>query len=100
MRFDQKIKLVKEGTPIYNPQTGNYDSTEGTEQKLWVNVSDMTEERMSFLFGGLKQGAYTIRLQGQVLRKFDYVEMNGKKYNVNQQRVLRRFTTLQVSERL
>lgn len=99
MRFDKKIGLVKETTGGFNPETGDYDDGTKVVDDYWASVTDMNDERMNFLYGELRKGAYVIRLQGHILRKFDYVQMNGKKYQVDNQRVLRRLTTLQVSEK-
>ena len=99
MRFDQKIQLVTEGEKVFDPSTGNNITAEPTYIGVWANVTDMTEDTQAFLFGGLKQGAKTIRLQGHVMRRFDYVQIGDTKYNVRSQRVLRRFTVLKVSER-
>lgn len=100
MRFDKRIELIEQLEPAFNPDTGDYDDAVEVSTPLWANVSDMSEERMSFLFGGLKAGAYVIRLQGKIKKEFDFVRMNNREYQVNNKRELRRFTTLQVSERL
>ena len=99
MRYDKQIMLVTNGTDIFNPTTGDYETTDPTYTNKWANVTDMSQDTQTFLFGGLKEGAYTVRLQGHVMQKFDHIRMDGKDYNIRSQRVLRRFTVLKVSEK-
>lgn len=99
MRADQKIELVKESKPKFNPNTGNYDESSEKVFKVWASVSDTSEEQMQFLYGGLKRGSYIVRVHDRIAPNFDFVRMNDRKYQVDRKRELRRFTTLIVSEK-
>ena len=128
MRYDKKVYFVKQGEEVYDPSTGDYitpDNFEGTEWgfplpfKLkpedagrtkvaidglgvpkWANVSDMSNERVTFLFGGLTVGAYTVRIQDRHDEPFDYIRIGDKNYNVKDRRLLRNKHVFEVSERL
>ncbi|WP_018659907.1 hypothetical protein [Allofustis seminis] len=99
MRADQKIEMVKESKPQFNPNTGNYDESSETVFEVWASVSDTSEEQMQFLYGNLKRGSYIIRVHDRIGYEFDFIRMNDRKYQVDNKRELRRFTTFYVSEK-
>lgn len=99
MRFDTPIWFVREGEEKYNPKTGDYDSEEDPQKELELaSVNDTKTETMVLLYGKIRQGSLTVRIQGQHSNPFDYMEINGKKYGVDQVRQLRTKTTYFVSE--
>ena len=100
MRYDKKIYFVKQGKEVYDPSTGDYIASASSETPKWANVSDMSNERITFLFGGVTVGAYVIRIQNHYDVPFDYLSFGGKDYNVKRNRKLRRGHTFEVSERL
>ena len=100
MRYDKKIYFVKQGKEVYDPSTGDYIASASSETPKWANVSDMSNERVTFLFGGLTVGAYTIRIQDRYDEKFDYIRIGDKDYNVKDRRLLRNKHVFEVSERL
>ena len=89
MRYDKKIYFVEEGKDVYDYETGDYVTGEPLKVEVWANVSDTGTERMQLVYGALKQGAVTVRIQGEYEETFDYIEVDDKKYNVDAFRTFR-----------
>ena len=100
MRYDKRIYFVKEGEDEYDYSTGNYVTTEPIKHEVWANVSDTGTERMQLIYGALKQGAITVRIQGKYDETFDYIQVGDKKYNVDAFRTFRNDQSFNMSERL
>lgn len=100
MRYDQRIYFVKEGEDEYDYDTGDYITTEPIKHEAWANVSDTGTERMRLIYGNLKQDAITVRIVGKYEETFDYIEVEGKKYNVDAFRTFRNDQAFNLSERL
>ena len=100
MRCSTPIYFVKEGEDEYDYSTGNYVTTEPIRHEVWANVSDTGTERMQLIYGALKQGAITVRIQGKYEEAFDYVEVGDKKYNVDAFRTFRNDQAFNLSEQL
>lgn len=100
MRYDQKIYFVKEGEDEYDYDTGDYITTEPVKDEVWANVSDTGTERMQLVYGALKQGAITVRIIGKYDKEFDYIEVEGKKYNADAFRTFRNDQSFNLSEQL
>ena len=100
MRYATPIYCVKEGEDEYDYSTGDYVTTEPIKEEVWANVSDTGTERMQFIYGNLKQGAITVRIQGKYEEAFDYIEVDGKEYNVDAFRTFRNDQAFNLSEQL
>ena len=100
MRYDTRIYFVKEGEDEYDYATGDYIATEPIKHEVWANVSDAGTERMQLIYGALKQGAITVRIVGKYDNEFDYIEVDGKKYNVDAFRTFRNDQAFNLSEQL
>ncbi len=62
MRANTKVYFITEGETEYDASTGDYIESENTRDLQWANVSDTGEQRMTLLYGSIKQGAKTVRL--------------------------------------
>ena len=100
MRYATPIYFVKETEPVYDYETGDYIDGEPIKDELWANVSDTGTERMQLIYGDLKQGAITVRIVGKYDKEFDYIEVEGKKYNVDAFRTFRNDQAFNLSEQL
>ena len=99
MRYNTRIYFVTEGEE-YNYDTGDYEPVELVKDEVWANVSDTDTERMQLIYGTLKQGAITVRIVGKYDKEFDYIEVEGKKYNVDAFRTFRNDQAFNLSEQL
>ena len=100
MRYNKRIYFVKEGEDEYDYETGDYVTTERVKHEAWANVSDTGTERMQLIYGALKQGAITVRIQGKYDESFDYIKVGDKKYNVDAFKTFRNDQAFNLSEQL
>lgn len=89
MRYDTPIyfQTVKKGE--YDPDTGNYTEGKPTEDKVFASVTDSRAETLNLVYGEIKQGCYTVRLQNIYRKPFDRIRIEDKLYRVDFSRKLR-----------
>ena len=89
MRYDTPIyfQTVKEGE--YDPNTGNYAEDTVTEDKVFASVTDSRAETLNLVYGEIKQGCFTVRLQNIYRKPFDRIRIGEKFYRVDFSRKLR-----------
>lgn len=89
MRFDTPIyfQTVKKGE--YDPETGNYAEDTVTEDKVFASVTDSRAETLNLVYGEIKQGCFTVRLQNIYRKPFDRIRIGEKFYRVDFSRRLR-----------
>ena len=97
MRASDTVYFVVKGAEAYDEQTGNYEESEPVKTIMPALVTDTGTERMNLLYGGVKQHAKTVRLNTKYEAPFDYVEIDGKEYQVDMIRKYRHKMTLEVS---
>lgn len=96
MRQETKIYFVKNGDRVFNYETGNEEIIGQTRTVAYALVSDTSTERQMVLYGATKRGALTIRLNQRYLNDFDYIEIDGNRYEVQSERKLRHKQTFEV----
>ena len=98
MRFDTPIyfQTVKPGE--YDASTGDYGEDATTEEMRLASVTDSTTETLTMVYGGIKQGSKTVRLQNRYAKPFDQIRIGEKVYKVDRERKLRVKHTFVVSE--
>lgn len=99
MRFDTPIyfqTVVEKGK--YDSSTGNYEPDTVTEDECWASVTDSKTETVKMVYGELKQGCKTIRLQNIYRKPFDKIRVGDKTYRVDFSRKLRTKHIFVVSE--
>ncbi len=97
MRTAETVQFVVKGDEVYNDSTGNYDAQSPVKTPFPALVSDTGTQRMNLLYGGIKQRAKTIRLNTHYREEFDYVEIDGRKYQVDTIKKYQHKMTLEVS---
>lgn len=96
MRFDTEVYFQRI-TSTYNANTGDYeDSIE--ETKKYADVTDSGVNTMRLVYGAIKQGSVTIRLQNQHTMPFDRIRIGNKQYSVDMERKLCRMHIFVASE--
>lgn len=83
MRYNTPIyfQTVKRGE--LNPVTHNYENDTITEVKRFADVTDTGETTLTLVYGGLKQGSLTVRLQQPYKEPFDSIKIGEKTYKVD-----------------
>lgn len=97
MRFDTPIyfqRVLRD----YDASTGNYGVSSLVEESRRASVTDSGAQTLMLVYGGLKQGSLTIRLQRPYDKPFDRIRIGEKFYHVDMKRNLRLKQTFVVSE--
>ena len=89
MRFDTPVYFLTIKAGEYNADTGNYEPDTVTEDKRWASVTDSKTETLKLIYGDIKQGCKTVRLQNIYRKPFDRIKIGEKSYRVDFQRHLR-----------
>lgn len=98
MRFDIPIYLQNIQPGAYNPETGNHEQETVTETKRYASVTNAGTETLNLVYGELRQGCLTVRIQAHCTTDFDRIRIGNKVYRVDLLRKLRNFTTMVISE--
>lgn len=98
MRADTPVFFIQEGEEIYDEATGDYEKSEPVEHEVYANVTETGVERMNLLYGELKQGSKTIRLNHKFALEFDTIRIGDDEYQVDFIRNYRKKMTVEVSK--
>lgn len=89
MRFDTPVYFQTITKGAYNADTGNYEPDTVTEVKKFASVTDSGINTLNLIYGTIKEGCKTIRLQNIYRAPFNRVRIGEKTYRVDFQRLLR-----------
>lgn len=98
MRFDTPIYFRSLEKGAYNTDTGNYEPDTVTEDCVFADVTESRVDTLNMVYGELKQGCYTVRLQNIYRKPFDRIRIGDKLYRVDFSRKLRTKHIFVVSE--
>ena len=96
MRFDKPIffQCIQPGE--YDESTGNYADDTVTEVLKRASVTDSGVETLHLIYGEIRQGVKTIRLQRPYEEAFDKIRIGNKLYKVDMSRYGRVFVVSEV----
>lgn len=81
MRYTDNVIFIKAQKSHYSPDLGEWTEQEPLKIDVLCNVTDLGTTRSKELFGDIKQEAKVIRTMPLFnWIEFDYVEIDGKKY--------------------
>ncbi|MGI6040970.1 MAG: hypothetical protein ACOYBH_01940 [Candidatus Alectryocaccobium sp.] len=83
MRFDTPIYFQKAVSGAYNPLTGDYDADTIEETEVHASVNDTGMATMNIVYGAIRQGSITARIQGKYEKPFDHIRIADKRYRVD-----------------
>lgn len=98
MRFDTPVYFQRITAGAYDPATGNYGPAGVAEEKRFASVTNTGEDTLNLVYGELRQGVITVRLQTHYAEPFDRLRIGEKVYRVDRARPLRLKYTLVCSE--
>lgn len=98
MRFDTPIYFERIQPGEYDASTGNYGEDVKTEEMRYAAVTDTGTQTMTLIYGELRAGSKTIRLQNHYTKPFDSIRIGETHYRVDKKRNLRVRQTFIVSE--
>lgn len=93
MRFDTPV-YFQTIEAEYDASTGDYKDVVAAEEKRWASVTDTGAETLNLIYGEIKQGVKTVRLQNYYDKPFDRVRIGRQVYRVDRARPLRLKYTL------
>lgn len=97
MRFDTPVYFQRIKSE-FDTATGDYGISILTEEKAWASVTNSSTETLNLVYGEIKQGSLTVRLQNHYSKPFDRLRIGDKVYRVDRARPLLLKYTLVVSE--
>ena len=98
MRCDTEVFFQSITTGEYDESTGDYDEDKITEEKKYASVTDTGTDTMNLVYGAIKQGSKTVRLQMHYKKPFDRIRIGNVLYRVDFERKLRTKHVFVVSE--
>lgn len=98
MRFDTPIYFRSLEKGSYNADTGDYEPDTPTEDVVFADVTESRVETLKMIYGDIKQGCYTVRLQNIYGKPFDLIRIGEKLYRADYERKLRTKHIFVVSE--
>ena len=98
MRFDTPIYFQKITKGEYDASTGNYSNDIVEETLRYADITDTGTQSLMLIYGTIKQGSLTVRLQNHYNEPFDRLRIGETIYKVDSSRKLRTKHVLVVSE--
>lgn len=96
MRYDTPIFFQRIQPGAYNAITGNYGEDTTSEAKQYASVTDTGTETLHLIYGSIKQGSLTVRLQRPYTEPFDSIRIGEKVYKVDLARKSKSFVVSEV----
>lgn len=90
MRYDTPIYFQRNTPGEYDPTTGDYKPDTLNETLCYASVTDSGIETLRLVYGEIKQGSYTIRLQRSYTESFDCIRIGAKTYHADMARLNKR----------
>ena len=98
MRFDTPVYFQKVTKGKYDASTGNYSDDIIEETLRYADVTDTGTQSLMLIYGTIKQGSLTVRLQNNYNEPFDRLRIGSAFYKVDSSKKLRMKHILIVSE--
>ena len=89
MRYDTPVYFQRITPGQYDENTGNYGIDYIDETKMYASVTDSSTETMKLIYGSIKQGSLTIRLQNHYMDAYDRIRIGSKVYETDLERKTR-----------
>lgn len=96
MRYDTPIFFQRIEQGEYNATTGDYSESKTVEVKEYASVTDTGTNALTLIYGSIKQGSLTIRLQRAYTEPFDRIRVGDKVYRVDFARKAKNFVISEV----
>lgn len=81
MRTNNRITLVEKQGEWYNPETGNREEMPPKKTTIPATLSNLSIQKRNELFGNINVNIISAITRRPVTIPYDYVEINGKRYN-------------------
>jgi len=98
LRFDTPVYFRRIERGAYDPTTGNYGADIPIEEMRLASVTSTGVKTLQLVYGAIREGSFTIRLQNHYNKPFDDIRIGNKTYRVDMTRPLRVKQAFVVSE--
>ncbi len=98
MRCDTEVFFQSIVPGEYDEATGDYRDDTVSEEKRHASVTDTGTETMNLVYGSIKQGSKTVRIQTHYKKAFGRIRIGNALYRVDFERKLRTKHVFVVSE--
>ncbi|SIT91693.1 hypothetical protein [Edaphobacillus lindanitolerans] len=98
MRFADRVTFIQETGGGYNPDTGRHEPPEIRRETLPCNLSYVGIDRQKELFGQIDRATAIVRLRQPYSRRFDYAEIEGRRYALSRRTPLRSVNAFYLEE--
>lgn len=88
MRFDTAVFFQRITQGEYNANTGDYSEDTIKEYKRFASVTNSKIDTLRLVYGEIKQGSLTVRIQNHFKEPFDRLRIGEKLYKVDYSRQL------------
>lgn len=96
MRYDKPIFFQRITPGEYDASTGDHGEDAVAEVQKRASVTDSGVQTLQLIYGELREGSKTIRLQRPYTDPFDRIRIGGKVYRVDFSRHQRSFVVSEV----
>ena len=80
MRYNERVEIFTKKQEEYNPETGEYTSSEGEGLIVPVHVMDLGIDKQVAVFGEYKRGSKVVYFQNAPKISFDYLKYRNERY--------------------
>ncbi|MEG1433820.1 hypothetical protein [Eubacterium sp.] len=87
MRFDTPIYFVSTSGKHYDPVSGEWDVGQQEKTKKYADMTHMGAQRQQAVFGDVRADRFVIRLQRAYTAAYECLEIDGKSYQVEKDKV-------------
>ena len=81
MRCDTEVFFQSIVPGEYDEATGDYRDDTVSEEKRHASVTDTGTETMNLVYGSIKQGSKTVRIQTHYKKAFDRIRIGNALYS-------------------
>ena len=98
MRYITPIFFQRVEPGGYNADTGDYDRDIVIESMQYADITDSSDRAVEMIYGELREGTLTVRLERPYTAPFDYIRIGNKRYKADMKRSTFQKMALVVSE--
>ena len=80
MRYNERVEIITNQQEEYNPETGEYTSTNYGGLIVPAHVMDMGAEKQVAVFGEYKRGSKVVYFQNAPKISFNYLNYRNERY--------------------
>ena len=80
MRYNDRVEIITQKQEEYDPETGEYTSSEDEKTIVPVHIMDMGVEKQVAVFGEYKRSSKVVYFQNAPKVSFTYLKYRNERY--------------------